>query len=31
MKLVFRADWEKAGARMRGAQGLLSELVARIF
>ena len=30
MKLVFRADWEKAGARMRGAQGLLSELAAMV-
>jgi transcription-repair coupling factor (superfamily II helicase) len=27
-KLVFRAEWEKAGARMKGVQGLLTELAA---
>jgi transcription-repair coupling factor (superfamily II helicase) len=27
-KLVFRADWEKPGARMKGVQGLLTELAA---
>jgi transcription-repair coupling factor (superfamily II helicase) len=27
-KLVFRAEWEKASARMKGVQGLLTELAA---
>jgi transcription-repair coupling factor (superfamily II helicase) len=27
-KLVFRAEWEKSGARMKGVQGLLTELAA---
>ncbi len=28
MKLIFKADWETAGARMRGVRGLVQELAA---